>query len=553
MGTASHQPLPVSSPPAKASQLSIGKKQRCLSFMSDVHTALSASHISLLLPPTHFHRRPVSRDAPVNITSVHITIAKRNNARLGLRSTRARSGNPAHEKHSRPRARIVNFAAAPGDAILLWARVAARDVLSGPDGRKAGRDPSGAAGRAGTRLPRGAGPVPAGSDGRFTCWAVRAGRGGGRRESRRRRRWCRSNSAMEPPPLVLLVGLALLGAAGLTRSLTITSAESAFEKAQGERVTLPCTFVLSEEDVGTLDIEWVLIPADIQKKEETIILYSGDLIFNHYYPALAGRLQFTSSDPKSGDGSVDILNLKSADTGTYQCKVKKAPGVESQKIQLKVLVKPASTKCSIEGSQEIGKDIVLKCASQEGTPLLYYDWRRVVTGTQGLPATSVLNKNTGELILKNASKDYSGTYSCVASNRVGTDECSVQLNVTPPINTAGVIAGAIVGTLLGLALLGCLVFCCCKKHREKKYEKEVHHEIREDVLPPKSRSSTARSYIGSNRSSLGSMSPSNMEGYSKTPYSQVPSEDFERTSGQNQTIASSKSDIAHKIGDITVV
>lgn len=42
-----------------------------------------------------------------------------------------------------------------------------------------------------------------------------------------------------------------------------------------------------------------------------------------------------------------------------------------------------------------------------------------------------VDKNTGELLLKNASKDYSGTYSCVASNRVGTDECSVELNVTP--------------------------------------------------------------------------------------------------------------------------
>ncbi|NXC43019.1 CXAR protein, partial [Penelope pileata] len=324
-----------------------------------------------------------------------------------------------------------------------------------------------------------------------------------------------------------------------TRSLSITSAESSFEKAQGEKVTLPCTFVLSEEDEGLLDIEWVLIPADIQKKEETIILYSADRIYNHYYPAMSGRLQFTSSDPKSGDGSVDILNLKSADTGTYQCKVKKAPGVQSHKIQLTVLVKPASTKCSIEGSQEIGKDITLKCVSQEGTPLLSYDWRRAA-GTKDLPATSVLNKNTGELLLKNASMDYSGVYSCISSNRVGTDECSIELNVTPPINTAGIIAGAIVGTLLGLSLLAFLVFCCCKKHREKKYEKEVHHEIREDVLPPKSRSSTARSYIGSNRSSLGSMSPSNMEGYTKTPYSQVPSEDFERTSGQNQTFASSK-------------
>lgn len=46
------------------------------------------------------------------------------------------------------------------------------------------------------------------------------------------------------------------------------------------------------------------------------------------------------------------------------------------------------------------------------------------------------------------------------------------------INTAGIIAGAIIGTLLGLSVLAFLIFCCCKKHREKKYEKEVHHDIR---------------------------------------------------------------------------
>ncbi|XP_062478100.1 coxsackievirus and adenovirus receptor isoform X1 [Pezoporus occidentalis] len=347
---------------------------------------------------------------------------------------------------------------------------------------------------------------------------------------------------MKPLPLVV-VSLVLLCSAGLTRSLSITSVDqSMFEKAQGEKVTLPCTFVLSEEDEGPLDIEWVLIPADNQKKEQIIIMYAVDRIYNNYYAAMTGRMQFTNPDPKSGDGSLDILNLKSTDTGTYQCKVKKAPGVQSQKIQLSVLVKPARTKCSIEGSQEIGKDVILKCISQEGSPLLSYNWRRVsgVSGIQELPATSTLNKNTGELLLKNASQDYSGTYSCFASNRVGTDECSIELNVTPPINTAGVIVGAIIGTLLGLFILAFLVFCCCKKQREKKYEKEVHHEIREDVPPPKSRSSTARSYIGSNRSSLGSMSPSNMEGYTKTPYSQVPSEDFERPPGQNPSFAPSK-------------
>ncbi|XP_067387457.1 coxsackievirus and adenovirus receptor-like isoform X2 [Emydura macquarii macquarii] len=184
---------------------------------------------------------------------------------------------------------------------------------------------------------------------------------------------------------------------------------------------------------------------------------------------------------------MDILNLKSTDTGIYQCRVKKAPGVETEKIHL-----------------------------------------------------TVLDKDTGELLVKNASQEYSGTYSCVAVNRDGTDACFIVLNVTPPRNAAGTIAGAVSGTLLGLSLLAFLIFCCCKKRKEKKYEKEVQHEIREDVSPPKCRTSTARSYIGSNCSSLGSVSPSNMEGYAKTPYNQVPSEDFERPSGQNPNIPPSK-------------
>ncbi|PKU31973.1 coxsackievirus and adenovirus receptor [Limosa lapponica baueri] len=125
---------------------------------------------------------------------------------------------------------------------------------------------------------------------------------------------------------------------GLTRSLSITSVEQPMvEKAQGDKVTLPCTFVLSEEDEGPLDIEWVLIPADNQKKEQ---------------------ISF----------AVLMANL----VAIKACKPIEVHIAESHK-----------------------------------------------------------DKNTGELLLKNASEDYSGTYSCVASNRVGTDECSVELHVTP--------------------------------------------------------------------------------------------------------------------------
>uniref|UniRef100_A0A8C4Y7J5 Ig-like domain-containing protein n=1 Tax=Gopherus evgoodei TaxID=1825980 RepID=A0A8C4Y7J5_9SAUR len=305
-------------------------------------------------------------------------------------------------------------------------------------------------------------------------------------------------------------------------SVTITSTNQPMvEKARGEKVTLPCTFTVSQEDQGPLDVEWVLIPTDNQKKEQTIIMYSVDRIYNDYYEAMNGRVQFTNPDPRSGDGSINIVNLKSADTGTYQCRVKKAPGVESQKIRLTVLVKPARTKCYIEGSQETGRDLTLKCVSQEGSPLLSYNWRKL-TGTKELPATSLLNKDTGELSLKSVSEEYSGTYNCVAANRVGADDCFVVLNVTPPINTAGIIAGAVIGTLLGLSLLAFLVFCCCKNKFYKSLKAPIHAWF-------KSRTSTARSYIGSNRSSLGSMSPSNMEGYATTPYNQVPSEDLKRS------------------------
>lgn len=70
-----------------------------------------------------------------------------------------------------------------------------------------------------------------------------------------------------------------------------------------------------------------------------IILYSGDKIYDNYYPDLKGRVHFTSNDVKSGDASINVTNLQLSDIGTYQCKVKKAPGVANRKFLLTVLGK----------------------------------------------------------------------------------------------------------------------------------------------------------------------------------------------------------------------
>lgn len=46
------------------------------------------------------------------------------------------------------------------------------------------------------------------------------------------------------------------------------------------------------------------------------------------------------------------------------------------------------TKCYVEGAEEIGNDVVLKCKSEEGSPVISYYWKKL-DATEQLPATSV--------------------------------------------------------------------------------------------------------------------------------------------------------------------
>ncbi|XP_066225983.1 coxsackievirus and adenovirus receptor isoform X3 [Saccopteryx leptura] len=281
--------------------------------------------------------------------------------------------------------------------------------------------------------------------------------------------------------VLLLRFLLLCGIADVIRSLSVTSPVQMIEKAKGETAYLPCKFTHSPEDQGPLDIEWLLSPADNQKVDQVIILYSGDKIYDDYYEDLKGRVHFTSSDLKSGDASINVTNLQLSDIGTYQCKVKKAPGVGNKKIQLTVLVKPSGIRCYVDGSEEIGNDFKLKCEPKEGSLPLQYEWQKL-SNSQKLPTALITEMTSSVINVKNATTEYSGTYRCTVSNRVGSDQCLLRLDVVPPSNRAATIAGAIIGTLLALVLISLILFCCRKKRREKKYEKEVHHDISSRIL-----------------------------------------------------------------------
>ncbi|XP_024909722.1 coxsackievirus and adenovirus receptor homolog, partial [Cynoglossus semilaevis] len=97
------------------------------------------------------------------------------------------------------------------------------------------------------------------------------------------------------------------------------------------------------------------------------------------------RLRFVG-DPKLGDASVSLSDVRLTDTATYQCKVKKSPGVDSRKVTLVVMVPPSVPKCWVQGGEEKGSDVVLRCESAQGSKPLTYTWTRDTGGA--VPATA---------------------------------------------------------------------------------------------------------------------------------------------------------------------
>ncbi|XP_036434800.1 V-set and immunoglobulin domain-containing protein 8b [Colossoma macropomum] len=261
------------------------------------------------------------------------------------------------------------------------------------------------------------------------------------------------------------------------------------KKAQGENVILGCTYSESPSDVGQLDVEWSVVSPDMTQKDNLILSYSGGQEYKLARPDLKSRLKFVG-EPSRGDATISITSLCVSETATYQCKVKKPPGIDSRKITLVVLARPSVPKCWVENGEVIGSTVSLRCKSSEGSIPLTYKWTRE---TGSMPATATQNPQTGELLISNHSQSYTGSYICEVSNEVGKEQCKYTLKAYNPTNKAGIIAGAVIGALLlllFLLLLIWLLICCCQKRR---YEKETANEIKEDAAAPESRPASRHS------------------------------------------------------------
>uniref|UniRef100_A0A8B9KL68 Immunoglobulin superfamily member 11 n=1 Tax=Astyanax mexicanus TaxID=7994 RepID=A0A8B9KL68_ASTMX len=248
-------------------------------------------------------------------------------------------------------------------------------------------------------------------------------------------------------------------------SLEVTVRQSSVQVARGQAAILPCTFTTSAA-LNNLYIIWMVTPLANANQPEQVIIYQGGQVFslaNH----MNGRVGFVSTMP-STSASIFINNTQLSDTGTYQCLVNNLPdrgGRNIGVIGLTVLVPPSVPTCRVQGSLDVGSDVMLLCGSEEGIPTPTYSWEKLESIPK-LPHTAM--QGTKPLTIK---------------------------NMMELPQSVGLIAGTIATAVLAVVICSLLVVVSLFYWRNKnRYEEdEIPNEIREDDLPPK-RSSSVKAF-----------------------------------------------------------
>uniref|UniRef100_A0A671SEP8 Immunoglobulin superfamily member 11-like n=1 Tax=Sinocyclocheilus anshuiensis TaxID=1608454 RepID=A0A671SEP8_9TELE len=212
------------------------------------------------------------------------------------------------------------------------------------------------------------------------------------------------------------------------RALEVRVSQSSVQVARGQAAILPCTFTTSAA-LNNLYIIWMVTPLANANQPEQVIIYQGGQVFS-LASHMNGRVGFVSTMP-STSASIFINNTQLSDTGTYQCLVNNLPdrgGRNIGVIGLTVLVPPSIPSCRIQGSLDVGNDVMLLCGSDEGIPTPTYAWEKLESVLK-LPHNAMQDQMQGTVTLRNISTSTSGLYQCMASNAIGKSTCVLNLQV----------------------------------------------------------------------------------------------------------------------------
>ncbi|KAM4662543.1 hemicentin-2 [Discoglossus pictus] len=122
--------------------------------------------------------------------------------------------------------------------------------------------------------------------------------------------------------------------------------------------------------------------------------------------------------------SLEIQNVEPSDAGAYQCTASNNHGTSTATVWLSVQEPPYIQIESSANHLSHGGEVRIRC-EVSGHPTPQISWKHGDTFLSNDNRYTILADNT--LLIKDASQEDSGSYSCVASNGLGTDEQSVTL------------------------------------------------------------------------------------------------------------------------------
>uniref|UniRef100_A0A8C9R4R0 Ig-like domain-containing protein n=1 Tax=Scleropages formosus TaxID=113540 RepID=A0A8C9R4R0_SCLFO len=181
-----------------------------------------------------------------------------------------------------------------------------------------------------------------------------------------------------------------------------------------------------------------------------VMYFNGNVYWGKSW---GNQAELVQNPPTKGTASLRILNVQPSNAGIYICEVTNPVDWESSGqglINFTVLVPPSTPQCKLNGNPYAGNDVTLTCKASYGIPAPIYSWSR----EKNAPPLSPDNLG-GSLILRNLSSSFSGSYTCMASNELGSSMCAVALRVTCgyPLRSAQSRASDQLGSLVTSHLL----------------------------------------------------------------------------------------------------
>ncbi|KAJ8259764.1 hypothetical protein GJAV_G00173140 [Gymnothorax javanicus] len=185
-----------------------------------------------------------------------------------------------------------------------------------------------------------------------------------------------------------------------------------------------------------------------------------------------------------------IMNVKPEDMGVYSCTAQNTAGTISANATLIVLETPHLAQELEDRSVVVGETVALQCKAL-GSPPPRITWLK---GDEPLIVTERHHFTPGNqlLIIRSATQEDAGRYTCVMSNRLGTERAHSQLTVlrsapcgAPSGRPDGTITvGIIVIAVVTSIVITSLVWVCIIYQTRKKSEECSVTNTDETIVPP---------------------------------------------------------------------